>query len=234
MSIIIGTCAASWLLQLYWMLTGAFGLCRGVTISEKAWSILMSATVLWVSIGQGHGIRPSCKELQLCSHHSKVLVGILQSNCVHQQNVDATITNLCAGPGYNFPPYMILFHPASGLCIVQDNANSPFRLGSCSNAKALNYTEQQTIQLLGTNLCWKQSGAGSRVTLESCSDDSRLRWELVSDSMMHVSSGSERNLCLDVNYDGDLVTSQCRCLSMVTSCDPVGQWFAMVSSTKPL
>ena len=66
-------------------------------------------------------------------------------------------------------------------------------------------------------------------------EDSRMKWDLISNSKMHVSSQSaEVNLCLDVADGGTLITNKCRCLSKDQNCDPEGQWFKMVASTKPL
>ncbi|PWZ38704.1 Endoglucanase E1 [Zea mays] len=66
-------------------------------------------------------------------------------------------------------------------------------------------------------------------------------WGFVSDSKLHVavnatsSAGSVGDglLCLDVGADGrSVVTNPCRCLSADNSCDPQGQWFKLVSSTR--
>ena len=148
----------------------------------------------------------------------------------------ASLQHAFQGPGLNAPVYTVLFHPATGRCIVQDDGNAPLRLGPCNRTKAWSYTAEQAIQLVGTNLCLSESGEGQRVKLGNCNgEDSRMKWDLISDSKMHVSSQSAKvSLCLDVADGGTLITNQCRCLSEDQNCDPGGQWFKMVPSAKPL
>ncbi|VAH48817.1 hypothetical protein VPH35_029855 [Triticum aestivum] len=151
------------------------------------------------------------------------------------------------GPGYaEAEPYTVLFHPATGLCVLRRSLAQPLELGACADTEAWEYAPQQGRLALRDSplMCLHAQGAGQPVLLGTPCDDDMSRWRLVSDSKLHVavnassssSSGSGSGggmLCLDVGADGQsVVTSPCRCLSADNSCDPESQWFKLVSSTR--
>ncbi|XP_048557962.1 glycosyl hydrolase 5 family protein-like [Triticum urartu] len=151
------------------------------------------------------------------------------------------------GPGYaEAAPYTVLFHPATGLCVLRRSLAQPLELGACAGTEAWEYAPQQGRLALrdGPLMCLHAQGAGRPVRLGTPCDDDMSRWRLVSDSKLHVAvnassssssgSGDGRGmLCLDVGADGQsVVTNPCRCLSADNSCDPESQWFKMVSSTR--
>jgi len=157
------------------------------------------------------------------------------------------------GPGFTEAvPYTVLFHPVSGMCVVvrwqSPTPTQPLELGlgPYNETEAWEYSAQlQRLALRDTALlCLRAEGAGRPATLGVSCGDAMARWSLVSDSKLHVavnattsSAGSESDgdgmLCLDVGADGrSVVTNPCRCLSADNSCDPQGQWFKLVSSTR--
>ncbi|CAD6263324.1 unnamed protein product [Miscanthus lutarioriparius] len=159
------------------------------------------------------------------------------------------------GPGLaEAAPYTVLFHPVSGMCVVvrrrspTPTLTQPLELGlgPCNETEAWEYSAQQQRLALrdAALLCLRAEGAGRPATLGVSCGDAMARWSLVSDSKLHVavnattsSAGSESDgdgmLCLDVGADGrSVVTNPCRCLSADNSCDPQGQWFKLVSSTR--
>jgi len=64
-----------------------------------------------------------------------------------------------------------------------------------------------------------------------CSD-SNSKWEMISDSKLHLQSklshGSD--VCLDVDDNNIIVTNACKCLSRDRTCDPSSQWFKLIDS----
>uniref|UniRef100_A0A0D9W6A6 Glycoside hydrolase family 5 domain-containing protein n=1 Tax=Leersia perrieri TaxID=77586 RepID=A0A0D9W6A6_9ORYZ len=152
------------------------------------------------------------------------------------------------GPGLaEASPYTVLFHPATGRCVVRGASllQPLLQLGPCGETEAwAASSSQRRLALRDTPLlCLRADGAGrpARVGL-SCGDD-MARWSLVSDSRLHVavnvsSSAGENGgggglLCLEVGEDGkSVVTNACRCLSADNSCDPESQWFKLVTSTR--
>jgi hypothetical protein len=144
-------------------------------------------------------------------------------------------------------PYTVLFHPVSGMCVVvrrrSPTLTQPLELGlgPCNETEAWEYSAQQQRLALRdiALLCLRAEGAGRPATLGVSCGDAMAKWSLVSDSKLHVavnatsSAGSDGMLCLDVGADGrSVVTNPCRCLSADNSCDPQGQWFKLVSSTR--
>lgn len=146
------------------------------------------------------------------------------------------------GPGLaEAAPYTVLFHPVSGMCVVRRSLTQPLELGPCNETEAWTYSSQQQRLALRDNalLCLRAEGAGRPASVGVSCGDAMAMWRLVSDSKLHVavnatsSSGSDGMLCLDVGADGrTVVTNPCRCLSADNSCDPQGQWFKLVSSTR--
>ena len=56
-------------------------------------------------------------------------------------------------------------------------------------------------------------------------------WEIISDSMLHLSSKINNNAS-DVDANNNIVTNACKCLSGVKMCDPASQWFKLVDNTR--
>ena len=154
------------------------------------------------------------------------------------------------GPGLaEALPYQVLFHPATGLCVVRRRPPMPLalalELGPCNETEAWEYNREHRLVLRDTwlRLCLRADGAGRPVRLvlgrAGCAG-ARARWLLASNSKLHIavdvppSSSRSEMLCLDVGADGrSIVTNRCRCLSGGGSgCDPESQWFKLVSSTR--
>ncbi|KAG1370043.1 glycosyl hydrolase 5 family protein [Cocos nucifera] len=142
------------------------------------------------------------------------------------------------GPGLSdIQPYKIIFHPSTGLCVLKKSLFEPLELGPCNGSEAWTFTAEQTIALKDTLLCLKADGVRKPAKLGIICGDTNSKWELISESKMHVSTSISSNgssLCLDVDSDGkSIVTNPCKCLSKDQSCDPESQWFKMVNSTRP-
>ncbi|TVU03465.1 hypothetical protein EJB05_51017, partial [Eragrostis curvula] len=152
------------------------------------------------------------------------------------------------GPGLaETTPYTVLFHPATGMCLVRRSLTQPqLELGQCNETEAWTYTPEHRLVLRDSSLtlCLRAVGAGEPVRLglgrAGCAGE-LARWLRVSDSKLHLavkvrSSFFRRDtLCLDVGADGrSVVTNECRCLSGSdgAGCDPEGQWFELVTSTR--
>jgi hypothetical protein len=141
------------------------------------------------------------------------------------------------GPGLaEAAPYTVLFHPATGMCLVR--GRSSLELGPCNETEAWTYIKKQrTLALRGSSpMCLRAEGVGRPVRLGATCSDALARWRLVSGSKLHVAvkaTGSHGMLCLDVGTDGrSVVTNPCRCLSADHSCHPASQWFKLVTSTR--
>ena len=127
-----------------------------------------------------------------------------------------------------------IFHPLTGLCVLRKSLNDPLRLGPCSNSEAWSYTPQKILMLKGTYFCLQASDLGKPAKLGIICTDSGSKWEIISDSKMHLSStiGNGTTVCLDVDSDNTIVTNTCKCLSKDSTCDPGSQWFKLVDSTR--
>ncbi|CAL5033058.1 unnamed protein product [Urochloa decumbens] len=147
------------------------------------------------------------------------------------------------GPGLDeAAPYSVLFHPATGLCVLR-RRTVELELGPCEETEAWEYSGEHRLALRDSwvGMCLRAEGAGRPVRLgvgrAGCAGK-EARWLLVSESKMHVAvhEASSRSgmLCLDVGVDGrSVVTNQCRCLSGGGGgCNPERQWFKLVSSTR--
>ncbi|THU50541.1 hypothetical protein C4D60_Mb06t21330 [Musa balbisiana] len=141
------------------------------------------------------------------------------------------------GPGLSdLSPYSIIFHPSTGLCVLRTSLLGPIELGPCDESDVWSYTEQQTLTLKDKLLCLKADGTGKPARLGIICSDTQSKWEFISDSKMHLStkmSSDGSSLCLDVDPDGiSIITNPCRCLTNDHTCNPEGQWFKMISSTR--
>ncbi|OIT34695.1 PREDICTED: uncharacterized protein LOC109244363 [Nicotiana attenuata] len=140
------------------------------------------------------------------------------------------------GPGYTETRlHKVIFHPKTGLCVRRTSFLQPLELVSCSEAAAWRYAPQKTLTVIGTYFCLQADKLGEPAKLGiTCSDDSS-KWEIISDSKMHLSSKLQdaTSVCLDVDSNNVIVTQTCKCLSTNdTTCDPGSQWFKIIDSTR--
>lgn len=153
----------------------------------------------------------------------------------------STLQRPFRGPGLSdVQPYVLIFHPATGLCVQRKSLMEPLQLGSCDQSQAWSYSQQTLSPKDTVPMCLKAEGDGKPAKLGIICSDSRSKWDLISDSKMHVSAklggnGTSSTLCLDVGPDGaSVVTNACRCIGRDKSCDPESQWFKMVNSTRSI
>lgn len=121
----------------------------------------------------------------------------------------------------------MMFHPLTGLCV---SGSEPLKLGPCSGSDGWNYTNQEIVSIKGKNLCLQADQVGKPVKLGNvCS-----KWDMISDSKMHLSSKVADNstLCLDVDSNNVVVTNACKCLNTDRTCDPTSQWFKLIDTTR--
>ncbi|XP_047316407.1 glycosyl hydrolase 5 family protein-like [Impatiens glandulifera] len=139
------------------------------------------------------------------------------------------------GPGLsNERPHQVIFHPSTGLCVLRKLLTDPLKLGSCTGSDAWEYTNQKTLIVKGTYFCLKADKLGKPAKISILCTDKSTKWEMISDSKMHLSSRIDdgTTVCLDVEPDTNiLITNRCKCLSKSNTCDPGSQWFKLVNST---
>ncbi|KAK2636622.1 hypothetical protein Ddye_031414 [Dipteronia dyeriana] len=130
--------------------------------------------------------------------------------------------------------HKVIFHPLTGLCVLRKSLFDPLRLGPCSESEAWSYTAQKTLSLKGTYLCLQADGLQKPARLGLICTDSGSRWDIISDSKMHLSSKASNGstVCLDLDSSNTIVTKPCKCLDKDKTCDPASQWFKLVDSTK--
>lgn len=143
----------------------------------------------------------------------------------------------CAGSKNNASdarPYQILYHPATGQCIVRESILGPLKLGPCTKSESWSYTaKDKTLSVKDEILCLQAAGSGKPAMLGILCSGSNSKWDSISDSKMHLSAKvAGKTVCLDVGAEGTIITSPCRCLSRDPSCDPTSQWFKIVNSTR--
>ncbi|KAH7515638.1 hypothetical protein FEM48_Zijuj10G0047800 [Ziziphus jujuba var. spinosa] len=141
------------------------------------------------------------------------------------------------GPGIaQRRPYKIIFHPLTGLCVLRKSLLDPLKLGPCSEAEAWKYTPQKTLTVKGTYFCLQADEVGKPAQLGIICTESNSKWEIISDSKLHISSKTSNGdvVCLDVDSNNVIVTNTCKCLSRENMCDPGSQWFKLVDSTRSL
>lgn len=130
--------------------------------------------------------------------------------------------------------HKVIFHPLTGLCVLRKPSGSPLSLGPCTDSEAWNYSPQKTLELKETQLCLQADEPGTMVKLGTICGDSNSRWEIISDSKMHLSLKLENvtSICMDVDSNNNVVVAGCKCLNDDNRCDPMSQWFKLVNSTK--
>lgn len=141
------------------------------------------------------------------------------------------------GPGLSEKnKHKVIFHPLTGFCILRKSLLDPLILGPCTESEGWSYTSQHIISIKGTYLCLKVEELEKPVKLSIICTDSSSKWELISDSKMHLSSklSNGTSICLDVDSTNTVVTNSCKCLTRDNKCDPASQWFKLVDSTRNL
>ncbi|WCJ38593.1 Cellulase (glycosyl hydrolase family 5) protein [Euphorbia peplus] len=139
------------------------------------------------------------------------------------------------GPGVSETnQHKVVFHPATGLCVLRKSLLDPLSLGPCSDSEAWNYTPQKTLSLKGSYFCLQADDLGEPAKLGIICTGSNSKWDIISDSRMHLSSkiSNGTTVCLDVDSNNTIFTNTCRCLSKDGTCDPESQWFKLVNSTR--
>ncbi|KAM7269010.1 hypothetical protein ACFE04_024507 [Oxalis oulophora] len=139
------------------------------------------------------------------------------------------------GPGLSeTDAYKVILHPSTGLCVVRKSMFGPLELGSCTKSEAWSYTSQKNILLKGGLLCVQTDEEGKPAKLSLFCSDSKSKWDIISDSKMHLSSkvSNGKTVCLDVDSNNTIITSSCKCLNRDNNCDPASQWFKLVDSTR--
>jgi hypothetical protein len=140
------------------------------------------------------------------------------------------------GPGLsNKKPYNLIFHPLTGLCVLMDSPSKPLQLGSCADSRAWNYTSDGKLVVKGTGYCLQSVNVGKNAKIGTDCSKPNSKWELLSNSSMHISSKLHKNgssLCLDVGSDGTVITNRCKCLSENGTCSPESQWFKIILSNR--
>ncbi|KAE9610332.1 hypothetical protein Lal_00006595 [Lupinus albus] len=137
------------------------------------------------------------------------------------------------GPGIkqgNLHKY--IFHPLTGLCVLRKSPLDPLTLGPCSSSDGWKYSPQKILSIKGTYFCIQAVKEGMPARLSIMCSDPNSKWEMISDSKMHltakVSDGT--NVCLDADARNIIVTNACKCLSRDSTCDPGSQWFKLIDS----
>ncbi|KAI4368467.1 hypothetical protein MLD38_017023 [Melastoma candidum] len=138
------------------------------------------------------------------------------------------------GPGLSDKrPHLVIFHPLTGLCVLRTSWVGELKLGSCTESDGWKYTPPKTLTVLGTYFCLQVDDLGKPAKLGIICTDSNSKWDVVSDSKMHLSSKSSsgKTVCLDVDSSNTVVTNTCKCLNSDSNCDPASQWFKLVETT---
>ncbi|KAF3535767.1 hypothetical protein F2Q69_00024472 [Brassica cretica] len=131
----------------------------------------------------------------------------------------------------------LVFHPLSGLCMLQSFLD-PIKvtLGRCNESQLWNYSTDNTLKLQNKSLCLANTGPNAPVVKLSetnCSSSNLSKWQTISASKMLLAATSTNNsLCLDVDGDNNIVATNCKCVNGEDgSCDPMSQWFKIVKVT---
>lgn len=152
----------------------------------------------------------------------------------------AAIQQPLKGPGYSeVPPYTTLFHPATGLCLLQKSPIDVHAmvLGPCAESEPWEYSDDGTLNLKGTRLGLRAVRVGKPVVVGELRNRSDEKWSLKSASKLHVASqisGKDGlvEVCLDASKNGRVVSNPCTCLRGNKTCDASSQWFKMVTTTR--
>ncbi|KAG8064941.1 hypothetical protein GUJ93_ZPchr0004g39640 [Zizania palustris] len=130
--------------------------------------------------------------------------------------------------------YNVIFHPLSGLCVLVKYPKG-VDLGSCGESNAWNYTSGYELVLKATGQCLQAESVGEMAKLGTDCSKSNSRWQLISNSGMHISTELTKDgtrVCLDASPDGTITTSLCKCLTADPNCNPESQWFKIILSSR--
>ncbi|CAL9248615.1 unnamed protein product [Arabidopsis halleri] len=168
--------------------------------------------------------------------------GVLDSDWVRVRSQSflqrlSLIQSPLQGPGSQSKVYNLVFHPLTGLCMLQSILDpTKVTLGLCNESQPWSYTPENTLKLKDKSLCLENTGPNSPVKLSetSCSSPNLSKWETISASNMLLAAKSTSNsLCLDVDETNNLIASNCKCVKGEdSSCDPISQWFKIVKVSK--
>ncbi|KAK8522530.1 hypothetical protein V6N13_115497 [Hibiscus sabdariffa] len=139
------------------------------------------------------------------------------------------------GPGLSEAKlHKVIFHPLTGLCVTRKSFLDPLQLGPCTDSDAWSYSPQKTLVVKGTYFCLQADESGTSAKLGIFCTDSNSKWEMISDSKMHLSAKltDGKSVCLDIASDNTITTNSCKCISKDNTCDPSSQWFKLVDSTR--
>ncbi|KAK3142278.1 hypothetical protein QOZ80_4BG0344520 [Eleusine coracana subsp. coracana] len=142
------------------------------------------------------------------------------------------------GPGLpnSREPYNVIFHPLTGLCVLV-KASKSLELGPCDESDAWNYTSAYELVLKNSGQCLQAKSVGENARLGTDCSKCNSKWQLISNSKMHVSTELTKNgtrLCLEASPDGAITTNPCKCLSVDPTCDPESQWFKIILSSRDI
>ncbi|XP_062099089.1 glycosyl hydrolase 5 family protein-like [Humulus lupulus] len=138
------------------------------------------------------------------------------------------------GPGLSeVRKHKVIFHPATGLCVVKKSLLEPLTLGPCSTSDYWYHSPEKKLTIKGA-FCLQAVEVGKLTQLSIKCTDSDSKWEPTSDSRLQLSAktSSGDSVCLEVDSSNNVVTNTCKCLSIKHSCDPSSQWFILVDSTR--
>ncbi|KAH0850133.1 hypothetical protein HID58_095759 [Brassica napus] len=140
--------------------------------------------------------------------------GVLDSDWISVRNNSflqrlSLIQSQLQGPDPQPKVNNLVFHPLSGLCMLQS---------------FLDPTK---------SLCLANTGPNAPVVKLSETSCSSSKWQTISASKMLLAATSTNNsLCLDVDGDNNIVATNCKCVNGEDgSCDPMSQWFKIVKVT---
>ncbi|KAJ4977557.1 hypothetical protein NE237_008337 [Protea cynaroides] len=146
------------------------------------------------------------------------------------KNIISGLQYVFGGPGGGPTYYWVIFHPSTSLCVIEQTETEPLKLGPCDKSQAWDYTTAEKIlRLSGKSLCLQADGLGKPVKLGRNCDDPSSKWQMISDSYLHLST--DGTSCLDIDSSNTIVTNPCKCLSD-DNCDPFDQWFRIVQSSR--
>ncbi|ESQ32865.1 hypothetical protein EUTSA_v10003968mg [Eutrema salsugineum] len=134
--------------------------------------------------------------------------------------------------------YNLVFHPLTGLCMVQTSSDpNKVTLGTCNTSPQWSYTLDNTLKIKDKSLCLENTGPNQRVKLSetSCWSPNLSKWQTISGSinMLLASKSSDNSLCLDVDGHKNIVATNCKCVKGEdSSCDPTSQWFKIVKVSR--
>lgn len=128
----------------------------------------------------------------------------------------------------------MIYHPSTGLCVIQDELTKGLRLGNCLTHNYWTYTPENSLTLRNSPLCLEAVGWDqSPILTDNCVGTGNTTWIPISESKLHLSAtlSDGQIACLEVDYIQKTVfTAACKCLSGDQFCNPMGQWFKIITA----